>query len=47
VGLGAPGAGPRQLPRGEQAEPQRTLSEAELLEAEFEELERGEHDGGS
>jgi phage shock protein A len=41
------GVGARQLPRGEQAEPQRTLSEAELLEAEFEELERGEHDGGS
>jgi phage shock protein A len=43
----AQGEGARQLPRGEQAEPQRTLSEAELLEAEFEELERGEHDGGS
>ncbi|HEX5521629.1 MAG TPA: PspA/IM30 family protein [Longimicrobiaceae bacterium] len=43
----AQGEGARQLPRGEQAEPQRTLSEAELLEAEFEELERGGHDGGS
>ena len=39
------GEGARQLPRGDEGA-SRTLSEAELLEAEFEELERGEHDRG-
>jgi phage shock protein A len=43
----AQGEGASQRPRCKQAEPQRTLSEADLLEAEIDEHERGEHDGGS